>query len=303
LKELMHPGYRVSRTAIPRSANDALYALGQRALKSGQAKGTFHYVHHGLRACRGQRTTTLLTAAEYTQLVYRRRRAEKGAAAKAASELEVKQRNTLLSPEEEAALTSVLAWAEAETSAEADPAAKGRKQRGIPGISPRCCTQVGLHLGRPDEATRLGLVHSDDPATPTLAVVIGLGPPEREWVPPFFVDMPAGRSYDFREPERRRAPRAAQAHLHRRRRVRRQPRGEVAVREALREQRVVAAAHDQPQRGGLRRNAGAQVPDDPLQAGEQPRRADPVPQGRGAHRAPRARVRDGCLLRLHVPAP
>ena len=197
LKELMHPGYRVSRTAIPRSANDALYALGQRALKSGQAKGTFHYVHHGLRACRGQRTTTLLTAAEYTQLVYRRRRAEKGAAAKAASELEVKQRNTLLSPEEEAALTSVLAWAEAETSAEADPAAKGRKQRGIPGISPRCCTQVGLHLGRPDEATRLGLVHSDDPATPTLAVVIGLGPPEREWVPPFFVDMPAGRSYDF----------------------------------------------------------------------------------------------------------
>ena len=138
LRELMHPGYKVSQTAIPRGANDVLYELGRRSLMSCQAKAKFHYVHHGLRECRGQRTTTLLTAAEYTQLVYRRRRAEKGAAAKAASELEVRERNTQLSSEEEAALRSVLAWAEAETSAKADPAAKDRKQKGTrhPG-SPR----------------------------------------------------------------------------------------------------------------------------------------------------------------------
>eukprot|EP00966_Prymnesium_polylepis_P152252 3516739-Prymnesium_polylepis.1 len=49
----------------------------------------------------------------------------------------------------------------------------------------------------PGEASRLGIVHADDPATPSLAVVVGLGPPEREWVPPFFVDIPANRSYDF----------------------------------------------------------------------------------------------------------
>ena len=154
LREMMHPGFRVSGTAIPRSANDALYALGQRTLKSCQAKAKFHYVHHGLRECRGQRTTTLLTAAEYTQLVDRRCRAEKGVAAKAASELEMRQRNTQLSSAEEAAVKSVLAWAEAETGATADPAAKGRKQKGTPGISPECCTQVGLHLALPGEATR-----------------------------------------------------------------------------------------------------------------------------------------------------
>eukprot|EP00966_Prymnesium_polylepis_P132923 3072535-Prymnesium_polylepis.1 len=61
----------------------------------------------------------------------------------------MRQRNTQLSSAEEAAVKSVLAWAEAETGATADPAAKGRKQKGTPEISPECCTQVPAALGPP----------------------------------------------------------------------------------------------------------------------------------------------------------
>eukprot|EP00966_Prymnesium_polylepis_P317525 7336018-Prymnesium_polylepis.1 len=41
LRELMHPGFKVSKTAIPRGANDVLYELGKHALVQRKASDVF----------------------------------------------------------------------------------------------------------------------------------------------------------------------------------------------------------------------------------------------------------------------